>query len=140
MWIMLGLQCKRIVAIQQLWYYLSSLLTYLLTYLLLYFEKYQATEQIESDTIRMLNVTYKLSAQQVTSCSPGESCSGGSPETAYNDVKSKGGIEQESDYPYTSGKAGATGTCTFTSSKAVVTIGGYTRISGKYLLMNYFYY
>ena len=91
----------------------------------------QATEQIESDAIRLLNVTYKLSAQQVTSCTSGCSCNGGWSESAYSYVKSAGGIEQESDYPYTSGK-GVTGTCSASSKKAVVTIGGYTTVSGKY--------
>jgi len=70
----------------------------------------------------------------VTSCTSGESCNGGSPEKAYSAVTSAGGIEQNSDYPYVSGNDGVTGTCAKTP-KQVVTIGGYTRISGKLLLL-----
>lgn len=90
---------------------------------------FSAVEQIESDAIRELGVTYKLSAQQVTSCTSGCSCNGGYSESAYNYVKSAGGIEQETDYPYTSGK-GVTGTCQANSKKAVISITGYKTVTG----------
>lgn len=92
---------------------------------------FSATEQIESDTMRLLNVTYKLSPQQITSCTSGCSCNGGWTESAYSYVKSAGGIEQDTDYPYTSGK-GVTGSCTANSKKAVISISGYSTITGKF--------
>jgi len=70
-----------------------------------------------------------LSAQQVTSCTSGCSCNGGYSESAYNYVKSAGGLEQDTDYPYTSGSKGVTGTCASTTKK-VITIGGYTTVNG----------
>lgn len=45
-------------------------------------------------------------------------------ENAYNYVKSAGGIETESNYPYTS-YYGVTGTCSAASSKFVVTVSSY---------------
>jgi len=78
-----------------------------------------------------------LSAQQINSCDKRDGgCNGGNTETAYEYVKGAGGIEKNSDYPYTSG-GGSTGSCKFQSSKIAVTISGYHSVSrGESALKN----
>jgi len=78
-----------------------------------------------------------LSAQQINSCDKRDGgCNGGNTETAYEYVKGAGGIEKNSDYPYTSG-GGSTGRCKFESSKIAVTITGYKSVSrGESALKN----
>jgi len=78
-----------------------------------------------------------LSAQQINSCDKRDGgCNGGNTETAYEYVKGAGGIERNSDYPYTSG-GGSTGRCKFESSKIAVTISGYHSVSrGESALKN----
>jgi len=78
-----------------------------------------------------------LSAQQINSCDKRDGgCNGGNTETAYEYVKGAGGIEKNSDYPYTSG-GGSTGSCKFQSSKIAVTINGYHSVSrGESALKN----
>jgi cathepsin F len=67
-----------------------------------------------------------LSAQQINSCDKRDGgCNGGNTETAYGYVKGAGGIEKDSDYPYTSG-GGSTGSCKFNSGRVAVTISGYS--------------
>lgn len=99
---------------------------------------FSATEQIESDTMRTLDETYILSPQQLVSCTPFPSmgCNGGWTENAYKYVTSTGGIEQESDYPYTS-MTGKTGTCAAESSKYVVTVDKYYGLKGETNMANY---
>jgi C1A family cysteine protease len=98
---------------------------------------FSATSQIESDAMRALGTSYVLSPQQITSCDTTSSgCNGGWTERAYNYVKKAGGIETESDYPYTSYK-GTTGTCKESSSKFVIKVSGYTTISGETNMANY---
>jgi len=78
-----------------------------------------------------------LSAQQINSCDKRDGgCNGGNTETAYEYVKGAGGIEKNSDYPYTSG-GGSTGSCKFERSKIAVTIKGYHSVSrGESALKN----
>lgn len=96
-----------------------------------------ATEQIESDAIRLLGKSYQLSTQQATSCDKNSGgCNGGSIESAYNYVKQVGGIETESAYPYTSSN-GVTGTCSANASKFVVGVSAYTHISGETSMASY---
>jgi C1A family cysteine protease len=99
---------------------------------------FSATEQIESDTMRLLDTTYILSPQQLVSCTPFPSmgCNGGWTENAYKYVTSAGGIEQESDYPYKS-QTGNTGKCTSDSSKYVVTVDKYYGVSGESSMADY---
>merc|ERR1712184_120138 len=55
----------------------------------------------------------ELSPQQITSCDTTcYGCSGGNPIEAWAYVNGFGGQEPNSDYPYTSGTTGQTGTCT----------------------------
>lgn len=70
-----------------------------------------------------------LSAQQINSCDKvDQGCNGGNTETAYQYVQKAGGIEHNSDYPYTSG-TGITGQCKFSASKVAETISGYKSIA-----------
>jgi hypothetical protein len=69
-----------------------------------------------------------LSAQQVNSCDKRDGgCNGGNTETAYQYVKGAGGIELNSDYPYTSG-GGSTGSCKFNSGRVAISITGYKSV------------
>lgn len=99
---------------------------------------FSATEQIESDTMRMTGKSYILSAQQVTSCTPRPAmgCNGGFTEAAYDYVTKAGGIEQNSDYPYKS-MTGNTGSCTSTASKYVTTVSKYYTVNGETAMSNY---
>jgi C1A family cysteine protease len=92
---------------------------------------FSVTEQTESDFMRAGGAETILSPQQVTSCThywlPGVGgCNGGKPETGY--TYAEGGLELDSDYPYTSGDAGVTGDCTADLSKAVVKTTSYTNL------------
>jgi len=93
---------------------------------------FSATEQIESDAMRTLGLSYLLSASQITSCDKtSQGCNGGWTERAYNYVTKNGGLEQESDYPYTNAQYnGATGTCNANYAKAKITVASYTTIAG----------
>jgi C1A family cysteine protease len=92
---------------------------------------FSATEQIESDYMRTTGRTYILSAQQVTSCTPSPcaGCNGGYTENAF--TYAKNGIEQDSNYPYTSGTLGVTGSCKSSSSLFVVKTTSYTTVSSS---------
>jgi len=91
---------------------------------------FSAGEQIESDYKREYGVTQVLSMQQLTSCTGGGTgCNGGWTESAF--TYAKRGLETESDYPYTSGAAGVTGTCKASSSKYVVKVTSYHTVSSS---------
>ena len=86
---------------------------------------FSATEQIESDAMRVLGSSYILSPQQITSCDQvSGGCDGGFTESAYEYVRLNGGIEQDSDYPYTSYE-GRTGNCKAEESLAVIKVNQY---------------
>jgi C1A family cysteine protease len=98
---------------------------------------FSATEQLESDSMRILGTDYILSPEQVTQCTNGAfGCGGGWTESAYTYIKNAGGLEQDSDYPYTS-YFGQTGTCHADSSLEVVSLTGYTTINGETNMANY---
>jgi len=60
-----------------------------------------------------------LSVQEIVDCDTTDAgCDGGDPPTAYAFVMSEGGLEDDSDYPYTA----ADGTCNFQSNLVKVTI------------------
>lgn len=99
---------------------------------------FSATEQIESDAMRQHSSTYILSPEQITQCdATSYGCNGGWSEHAYNYVKRAGGLEQEADYPYTSGTAGVTGTCKSTESKMKVSLTGYSTIKSESSMASY---
>jgi len=87
---------------------------------------FSATAAIESyGAIKTSQGLKVLSAQQINSCDKRDGgCNGGNTETAYKYVIGAGGIELNSDYPYTSG-SGRTGWCHFDSSKISSEINGY---------------
>jgi len=63
-----------------------------------------------------------LSPQEIVDCDTSDSgCNGGDPPTAYQYIQSAGGLETDSDYPYTA----ADGNCNFDSSKVYATISGW---------------
>jgi len=97
---------------------------------------FSATEQIESDVIRTLGVTYLLSPEQIVQCdSTSSGCNGGWTEHAYNYVTKAGGITTESNYPYTS-YYGVTGTCKTVTSK-VIGVSSYSTVSGESAMASY---
>lgn len=98
---------------------------------------FSATEQIESDAMRVLGISTHLSPEQVTQCTTGAyGCNGGWTEKAYNYVKSVKGLVSETTYPYTS-YYGTTGSCKVDTSKAVVGITGYTTVNGESNMASY---
>eukprot|EP00349_Pseudokeronopsis_sp_Brazil_P007290 CAMPEP_0202955966 /NCGR_PEP_ID=MMETSP1396-20130829/505_1 /ASSEMBLY_ACC=CAM_ASM_000872 /TAXON_ID= /ORGANISM="Pseudokeronopsis sp., Strain Brazil" /LENGTH=329 /DNA_ID=CAMNT_0049672763 /DNA_START=42 /DNA_END=1031 /DNA_ORIENTATION=- len=98
---------------------------------------FSATEQIESDSMRTLGTSYVLSPEQITQCaSAAYGCNGGWTEVAYTYVKNAGGIETDADYPYTSYQ-GVTGQCKFNSDKAVISVSGFTTVSGESNMASY---
>lgn len=71
-----------------------------------------------------------LAVQEIVSCDKkSNGCSGGDPNTGFDYVTKAGGIELQSDYPYTSG-GGSTGSCKFDSSKVAVKTTGKQSVSG----------
>lgn len=93
---------------------------------------FSATEQIESDNMRVYGSSYILAPQQITSCDPQSGgCNGGWPYWAMEYVMSVKGQEEETSYPYTSGADMNTGICKYDPSKAVATISAYYIISDK---------
>jgi len=92
---------------------------------------FSATEQVESDAMRVLGVTYVLSPEQTTQCTRGAfGCGGGWTETAYAYIKGVPGLELDSDYPYTS-YLGKTGTCDIDATKEKMGLTGFTTIAGS---------
>merc|ERR1719386_495114 len=82
---------------------------------------FSATETIESAVyMATKQLPPQLAPQQIVSCdSQDAGCNGGNPVTAYQYVEQAGGLDVESDYPYTSGKTEETGTCKWSGKKKV---------------------
>ncbi len=90
---------------------------------------FSTAEQIESDSMRLLNKNWILSPEQFCQCVVACSgCNGGNTNTAMSYAKTHY-VEQNSDYPYTS-YFGVTGSCSYSSTKGVVYLTGYTQITG----------
>ena len=90
---------------------------------------YSTTEAIESQWVLAGNSPVVMSAQQIISCDRkfgDEGCNGGDTITAYEYVKSAGGLATEEEYPETSYKSGNTGTCKRFAHPTVGTISGNT--------------
>jgi cysteine peptidase A len=84
-----------------------------------------------------LGVSYVLSPEQITQCDKGSyGCDGGWTEKAFDYVKKAGGIETNSDYPYTSYQ-GTTGSCHAEASKFKVTVSSYTKVNGESAMASY---
>eukprot|EP00604_Paraphysomonas_vestita_P001122 CAMPEP_0174819510 /NCGR_PEP_ID=MMETSP1107-20130205/2783_1 /TAXON_ID=36770 /ORGANISM="Paraphysomonas vestita, Strain GFlagA" /LENGTH=292 /DNA_ID=CAMNT_0016033151 /DNA_START=196 /DNA_END=1074 /DNA_ORIENTATION=- len=94
---------------------------------------FSASEQIESDAIRQFGWSKTtsgwLSPEQLVDCDNRSSgCNGGWPEWAYDYVNRAGGIELETDYPY-SAYYGNSGSCKATSSKFKVGVSSYKTLA-----------
>jgi hypothetical protein len=88
-------------------------------------------EQIESDAMRQLSVSFVLSPEQIVQCTKADyGCDGGETEDAFDYVKSAGGLALESAYPYTS-YWGDTGTCSTSSLVKKVTVESYKTLSDE---------
>lgn len=94
---------------------------------------FSATEQIESDAIRLglLTTSETLSSEQIVQCDTmDDGCDGGNTETAFEYVKMAGGIETEDAYPYTS-YYDVTGSCTSNSTDFLVTVDEYYSLADE---------
>jgi len=94
---------------------------------------FSATEQIESDAIRLglLTTSDALSPEQIVQCDTvDDGCDGGNTETAFEYVKNAGGLETDEVYPYTS-YYDVTGSCTSNSDDYVVTVADYYSLSDE---------
>ena len=81
--------------------------------------------------MRTLSTTLILSPEQIVQCdTKAFGCGGGWTESAYGYVKNAGGLEQDSDYPYSSYQ-GVTGTCKVNKADFKVTVTGFTTIGGS---------
>jgi len=89
---------------------------------------YSATEGIESYLAMNSGVLEELSEQQIISCDKTDGgCNGGDLPTAWDYVKSAGGIVKESTYPDTSSSSGSTGSCKSSKlANKVASVSGYT--------------
>jgi len=77
---------------------------------------FSAVQTVESAYLLKNNGTdagsFLLSEQEVVSCDTGDGgCNGGDLPSAFDFIESAGGLATESDYPYTSGDDGESGTC-----------------------------
>eukprot|EP00500_Bicosoecida_sp_ms1_P002151 CAMPEP_0203808086 /NCGR_PEP_ID=MMETSP0115-20131106/1419_1 /ASSEMBLY_ACC=CAM_ASM_000227 /TAXON_ID=33651 /ORGANISM="Bicosoecid sp, Strain ms1" /LENGTH=299 /DNA_ID=CAMNT_0050716771 /DNA_START=40 /DNA_END=939 /DNA_ORIENTATION=+ len=87
---------------------------------------FSTTESIESANFIAGNPLKTLTVEQIVDCDTTDSgCQGGNPTTAFQYVIGAGGLESESDYPYTAG-GGQTGQCQFDKSKIVQSIRGWS--------------
>jgi len=83
---------------------------------------FSATEAIESSWWFSGHPLPVLSPQEIVDCDKVDGgCNGGDTPTAYEFVQKEGGLESESDYPYTA----RDGSCKFDQSKVVAKITGY---------------
>jgi len=85
---------------------------------------FSATQQLESQFFQKFGTLQELSPQQLTSCATAcNGCGGGDPIAAWGYVSTFGGQEPDSDYRYTSGTTGQTGTCYSDASDVVEDVG-----------------
>jgi len=87
---------------------------------------FSATENIESIYMIKNNIggdsMDALSVQEIVDCdTQDKGCNGGDPPSAFAYVMSAGGLETESDYPYTA----TTGSCNFDQSRVKVSINNW---------------
>ena len=101
---------------------------------------FSATEQIESDAIRLGLLTTEdlLSPEQIIQCdNVDDGCNGGNTETAFDYIISAGGIESDIQYPYTS-YYDVTGNCK-TTGDYEVTIDEYYSLADEESMMSHIF-
>lgn len=99
---------------------------------------FAAVEQVESDAMRQLKQKFVLSTQQVTSCDVANfGCDGGMSDSALSFIKSMGGLQLDTDYPYLSGSTGYTGNCSRQVGNQVVTVDTIYEIIGEDNMASY---
>jgi hypothetical protein len=87
---------------------------------------FSTTESCESANFIAGNQIQPLTVEQIVDCSTqNNGCQGGDPTTAFQYVINAGGLESESDYPYTAG-GGQAGQCSFQKSEIVQSIRGWS--------------
>jgi len=85
---------------------------------------FSATEQLESQYFQKYGKLQELAPQQIVSCDTTcLGCNGGNPIEAWGYVSSFGGQEAKSDYAYTSGITGQTGTCKSNKADVIEDVG-----------------
>jgi len=90
--------------------------------------------------MRQHGSAFIMSPQELVSCdSTDAGCDGGWPTTAYDWIEQEGGLVAESDYPYTSGTAGASGTCDskFETYTKLVTVTDYYTLRTETSMASY---
>ena len=98
---------------------------------------FAASEQLESDSMRVLGTDFILAPEQLVDCDTTSSgCDGGMQTFAYDYITKAGGQEQESDYPYV-GRGSDVQPCTADPSLFVLTVTSYSTISGETDMANY---
>jgi C1A family cysteine protease len=101
---------------------------------------FSATEQLESDSMRVFGTDYILSAEQTNQCTPyrfGGGCGGGMTESAFDYMKTTPTVT-DADYPYTKTTyEGVTGQCEVDTSAGVMMLSDYTQIRGETNMANY---
>jgi cathepsin F len=102
---------------------------------------FSATEQIESDAIRLglLGIDDSLSPEQIVQCDTVDlGCNGGNTGTAFEYVITAGGMELDNEYPYSS-YYDVTGTCKSTRNNYVVSIDEYYLITDETSMMSHIF-
>ena len=98
---------------------------------------FSAVEAVEGAFFIKYKTLYTLSYQQVVSCDTSDQgCNGGWMTSAFNWIKSHGGITTNKYYPYTSGSNGLSGVCNtgFTSITGTAP-SGYNNVAGNVVSM-----
>merc|ERR1712059_146864 len=89
---------------------------------------FSAVEQVESDFILQHQKKVLLASQELVDCTGSKGrrngCNGGDPSAAYRVIEQLGGVEGESDYPYTA----RNGNCRFSASKSKVKVTAYQQV------------
>jgi len=87
---------------------------------------FSATETVESGFALAGGGLFVLAPQQIVDCdTTDQGCDGGFPWDAYKYVESAGGLEPETDYPYTA----KDGKCTFNKADVKATVANWTWVS-----------